>query len=331
MLGKFIAPDWRDGSQYPDPQNTSPSQWAWEFLRRNADYQADWLHYVIQHQKIWAKHPETKDYLEWYLERTEVARKTLRAKFATKADYEEYRKRTRDRLCEIERAESFLYVFDPPRLEGESDFQHLQRTGEYARTLLADSLAEKWGLKTIQPPNCRDATFFFGAWFKKTLGDGVSQLSRHYWLNLEGVPSKKRQDRATELINFMRQEYFEKPEIEVLGFDLTLPIDAQVERATKYLHQEQKRRASAGEITKITQKRYQSREYPKYLRAYDAQAAGIAPNDIVKTLLPKEVANNTAAGGYAPRAKIINWIDSAKKLVKCDYKFVPLAANKASS
>jgi hypothetical protein len=35
-------PDWRDASGYPDPESTSRQQWAWEFLRRNSQYQSDW-------------------------------------------------------------------------------------------------------------------------------------------------------------------------------------------------------------------------------------------------------------------------------------------------
>jgi hypothetical protein len=35
-------PNWRDPSSYPDPKNTSRTQWAWELLRRNKDYQAEW-------------------------------------------------------------------------------------------------------------------------------------------------------------------------------------------------------------------------------------------------------------------------------------------------
>jgi len=35
-------PDWEDESQYPDIENTSDVQWAWEFLRRNKEYQNDW-------------------------------------------------------------------------------------------------------------------------------------------------------------------------------------------------------------------------------------------------------------------------------------------------
>jgi len=35
-------PDWRDRSQYPDPKSASREQWAWEFLRRNKEYQEQW-------------------------------------------------------------------------------------------------------------------------------------------------------------------------------------------------------------------------------------------------------------------------------------------------
>ena len=35
-------PDWRDKDQYPDPHKTSEVEWAWEFLRRNPEYQKMW-------------------------------------------------------------------------------------------------------------------------------------------------------------------------------------------------------------------------------------------------------------------------------------------------
>jgi hypothetical protein len=35
-------PNWLDESQYPDPVNATPVQWAWEFLRRNRKYQRVW-------------------------------------------------------------------------------------------------------------------------------------------------------------------------------------------------------------------------------------------------------------------------------------------------
>lgn len=35
-------PDWRDGEQYPNPNDRPPAWWAWQFLRRNPEYQADY-------------------------------------------------------------------------------------------------------------------------------------------------------------------------------------------------------------------------------------------------------------------------------------------------
>lgn len=35
-------PDWRDVSQYPNPYTSEPRQLAWEFLRRNPEYQNDY-------------------------------------------------------------------------------------------------------------------------------------------------------------------------------------------------------------------------------------------------------------------------------------------------
>lgn len=38
-IGVFIRPNWQDKSSYPDHKDWSFSNWAWEFLRRNEDFQ----------------------------------------------------------------------------------------------------------------------------------------------------------------------------------------------------------------------------------------------------------------------------------------------------
>lgn len=45
-MGENWRPDWRDLTQYPDPETTSMKQWAWEFLRRNPEYQKDYVESV---------------------------------------------------------------------------------------------------------------------------------------------------------------------------------------------------------------------------------------------------------------------------------------------
>ena len=48
-------PDWKDPSAYPDPKKTTDLQWAWEFLRRNKQYQADWHVEWLAHFKTQGK------------------------------------------------------------------------------------------------------------------------------------------------------------------------------------------------------------------------------------------------------------------------------------
>lgn len=38
---KTFHPDWKDKSAYPNSETTTGKQWAWEFLRRNPDFQED--------------------------------------------------------------------------------------------------------------------------------------------------------------------------------------------------------------------------------------------------------------------------------------------------
>jgi hypothetical protein len=42
-------PDWLDSSVYPDPKSTSREQWAWQFLRRNKQYQTQWKNLFNSH------------------------------------------------------------------------------------------------------------------------------------------------------------------------------------------------------------------------------------------------------------------------------------------
>lgn len=46
-MSAFIPPDWRDASAYPvNAEDLTLSGWAWEFLRRNPEYQKDYEHFA---------------------------------------------------------------------------------------------------------------------------------------------------------------------------------------------------------------------------------------------------------------------------------------------
>jgi Family of unknown function (DUF6499) len=44
----FVPPDWKQSSNYPDESSTTNEEYAWEFLRRNVKYQADWNAYLVR-------------------------------------------------------------------------------------------------------------------------------------------------------------------------------------------------------------------------------------------------------------------------------------------
>jgi hypothetical protein len=51
-------PDWKDENKYPDPNEAGNRVWAWEFLRRNSEYQKLWNEFAslpsgIIHHDFW--------------------------------------------------------------------------------------------------------------------------------------------------------------------------------------------------------------------------------------------------------------------------------------
>lgn len=51
MSAPAWLPDWRDATQYPDKLNTKATRWAWEFLRRNKEYQRLWNEIIVPYIK----------------------------------------------------------------------------------------------------------------------------------------------------------------------------------------------------------------------------------------------------------------------------------------
>lgn len=46
-------PDWKDSGSYNLPSLSNLPLWAWEFLRRNLDYQRDWQEHYVQGELRW--------------------------------------------------------------------------------------------------------------------------------------------------------------------------------------------------------------------------------------------------------------------------------------
>jgi hypothetical protein len=62
----FVAPDWRNEFEYPlNDDSLNLSFWAWQFLRRNKEYQRDWSAYVAGLQAMTARIPELTSYVDF--------------------------------------------------------------------------------------------------------------------------------------------------------------------------------------------------------------------------------------------------------------------------
>ncbi|MHB8455301.1 MAG: transcriptional regulator domain-containing protein [Acidiferrobacterales bacterium] len=64
---RAVAPDWRDPSAYSFTWQLSRERWAWEFLRRNPQYIADWEWFCATWQALEAAYgsPPDRDFLRW--------------------------------------------------------------------------------------------------------------------------------------------------------------------------------------------------------------------------------------------------------------------------
>lgn len=139
----FIAPDWRDESNYPDPQET-PSLlfWAWEFLRRNEGYQRAWGHYADRLQTMAQRLPQLHAYVE----------RIVTGIFPEVQSDSEWMQE--ESLFSLAASQPEWFHFSPPALPGETMDEWAVRCssqGAVFRDLRA-FLGEKWGLHEIAHP-----------------------------------------------------------------------------------------------------------------------------------------------------------------------------------
>jgi hypothetical protein len=331
MIDGFAAPNWEDETAYPDTNDTTPTQWAWQFLRRNRLYQTDWQRFAEAVIRKAKSHPETLEYATWFLTRTDEAWKAFAAKYPA-ASVQQTTLSEPHRLIFFN-GEDSLAVFDPPLHDGESYCSYLQRVGTSTRSPLEPYLGRKWGLESIRNPNIVKFGIFDCVRFADTLGRGWvvpnidfrSDLRR---IETNGTSGLTQESFALDTLKRIGKD-FGKPELLTITFNLSLPINEQVDSVRSHLKGEAQLRSEAGEMEIVRQPRYEARMYRNYLRAFDAKQAGAKHAQIVQVLLPKEAETNDSAHDYPPNKKVKIWLKTAERLVETGYRFIPLAANKA--
>ena len=113
---------WRSSAAYPDPRTTTLKQWAWEFLRRNSDYRADWDDYIGRCGRI---------------------RATYGAEAIGDREPTEFASTVHD--------DPIATVYDPPKQSDESESAWLERVRKGSRVSFGSWLCQKWGLLGAPP------------------------------------------------------------------------------------------------------------------------------------------------------------------------------------
>lgn len=332
MIKSFAAPNWKDNAAYPITKATEPKRWAWEFLRRNQRYQADWKQFADAVLAKANEHPETLKYAVWFLTGTDEAWEEFKTQFTTQEDQDRAYLQYGNTIFDWQ--DGPLLAYDPPIESGENIATYKQRVRKWTRYALESYLGEKWGLDSIQNPCSVRMGIRSGVHFKDARGSGWSIPNIDFRGDLNRFDANpirhfSREEYATTLIQGLGTR-LGRPELETITFNLSLPIDDQLDQVRAYLRAQARIRSAAREITMIPQPRYEARMYQDYLRAFDGKQAGATPAEIVGVLLPKEVKTNNAAHNYTANSKVKMWIKQASILVETGYRFIPLVANKAA-
>ncbi len=118
--------DWKDPKAYPSGGRVSLRRWAWEFLRRNSEYQADWLAYAETCREIL---PDWKPDKAFSDDPAEAAR-----------------------LHGLLHDNDRFKVYEPARLPGENEAAWLERVGRGRIVPLDSWHGEKYGLRNFPSP-----------------------------------------------------------------------------------------------------------------------------------------------------------------------------------
>ena len=316
--------DWLIKEQYPDVRKAGASRWAWEFLRRNPDYDADWQVYVKAKRSVALKNPALSQYVECLIVDTVDSWGRLRAACPAGEEFSSQLNSWNRQFHECGDVE--MSVYDPPRIAGETNAAYLNRVGQSTYRPLIRFLGEKWGLENLVQPANADykvpRVVFTGR--LHALGVSFPNLdfrlyknvaSRGDWLaHCEGQIERLG-------ANFPDDEAAYRS---VIAFDLRYPIKSQIAAAGRHLEWLQGDRKISGAVQPQRAHKKQPREWLNYLRAMDAIANDVSVDKIVSALLPNEVGRNDFANGYSPRKKVVAWLAAGEELMMEGYRAIAL-------
>lgn len=184
---RMVFRDWTNAEGYTYTRDLNGAQWAWEFLRRNPQYQAEWAAFHATWQALEAAYgrPPSRDFSAWRLD----PRAWVHAADCAEGD------------CRVDQD----------------------------RVLIECALGARWGFYKFPPDPAED---------------DPAGADRLVWREIEeDVPLLGQAD---------RHWFDEDPAHVAVGFDLSLPLREQLERAKRTLQMVQRQRQRSGEVRALS-------------------------------------------------------------------------------
>lgn len=280
----FIAPDWKDELNYPSPETEKNlSFWAWQFLRRNKTYQAEWKEYADDLYSMAGRLPNVLPFVRTLCD--EDFRKSEEAKSISNEAWNEM-------ALIAEKQVEWLH-FDPPLLPTETTFDDwmkrvsLLTESEVRFTAKAKAIGKKWGIGRVQNP-ARPV------------------------MN----PGNKFSTSSTTIKYFVKNPHAGDENYLIQAFDMRLPVDV-LRAKFEYILKYREKTIEAGRVNPYKGRPQRSLLlFSKYLRVLDAGDSGAKIPEIAKILLPEQDADGA-------KKVVRNWINAAKKIKTEDYHVLP--------
>lgn len=254
--------DWKDVNAYPRWGRPSLMRFAWEFLRRNPEYQKDWENYVHICRSIVPNY-DPLSYLDY----------RDRHKLEHHPDY---------------------HHFDPPRMAGET--------------------AEEWDVR-VSGENCNVVSF--SIWYAQKWGLRAGIRNPFY---VKWIPAFSNTPSPHIISKIEDGERYKDETYRVLVFDLSIPVDIQIESARRMLLERQQILIERN-IVKPFKNKIPRKEWVIYLRLLDAEADQVSPKEMAAELYPHE---DDVYPDYLPQKKVRTALTKARKWRDSWYQLIPL-------
>lgn len=273
----FIVPDWREGTNYADPNiETNLSFWAWEFLRRRQAYRDDWAVYANCLLTVAKRIPQLDDHINHIIHGT-----------AGHSPIDQH-----ELFYELAGYAQELMHFSPARLDGEDEDTWVRRAAAMgARAYLEPMsvfLGKKYGLKMIVHPA-------LSYWTKDESPRVQFENSARIVKQSVGQPQGSGDGVDHPLFGALL----------TLQFDLRSPDSALVDQLLAALKLQRRRIGGHSDVSPEKARPNGSlSNFNKYIRTLDALEVGALPGEIAAHLVGHKA-------GRQGKQDIANWTKTA--------------------